>query len=193
MEPSRVPSALASPTRYDGGDTLRGDALVLPRQVFQWAGERPPDISCPLDCYSDRGALTSYPTAPSDGGLGAAPEDGGSGIGPQSVVPTVSVQVRKNLPRYERHDYRFRNRESHAGLHARLWCLSRQVLECRVGCFLLGGRALVLAAPFFLEGDVWHEAAVDETPRSRSILDFLSCPPIPAISPPVVFLPPSVR
>lgn len=61
-------------------------------QVFQWAGERPPDISCPLDCYSDRGALTSYPAVPPNGGLDAA-DGGGIGIGPQSVVPTVSVQV----------------------------------------------------------------------------------------------------
>ncbi|CAM9278979.1 unnamed protein product, partial [Hapterophycus canaliculatus] len=60
-------------------------------QVFQWAGERPPDISSPLDCYSDRGALTSYPAVPPDGGLDAA--DGvGFGIGPETVVPTVSVQ-----------------------------------------------------------------------------------------------------
>ncbi|CAM9408681.1 unnamed protein product, partial [Ectocarpus fasciculatus] len=79
-----------------GGNLSLADRNSFAKEVFQWAGERPPDISCPLDCYSDRGALTSYPTVPSDGGLGASSEDGGGGgggsIGPQSVVPTVSVQ-----------------------------------------------------------------------------------------------------
>ncbi|CAM9131219.1 unnamed protein product, partial [Ectocarpus sp. 4 AP-2014] len=75
-----------------GGNLSIADRNSFAKEVFQWAGERPPDISCPLDCYSDRGALTSYPTVPSDGGLGASSDDGGGTIGPQSVVPTVSVQ-----------------------------------------------------------------------------------------------------
>ncbi|CAM9717799.1 unnamed protein product, partial [Laminaria digitata] len=73
-----------------GGNLSLVDRTAFAKEVFQWAGERPPDISCPLDCYSDRGTLTPYPMVPSDGGLGA--EDGGEGIGPQSVVPTLSVQ-----------------------------------------------------------------------------------------------------
>lgn len=60
-------------------------------QVFQWAGERPPDISCPLDCYSDRGVLTRYPVVPFDGGLDTT--DDRRAFGPQTVVPTISVQV----------------------------------------------------------------------------------------------------
>lgn len=59
-------------------------------QVFQWSGERPPDIARPLDCFSDRGALTSYAHVPPDGGSSGID---GQSVGPEWVIPTVSVQV----------------------------------------------------------------------------------------------------
>ncbi|CAN0042899.1 unnamed protein product [Ascophyllum nodosum] len=75
-----------------GGNLRLPERSAFAREVFQWAQERPPDISCPLNCYSDRGVLVPYPVAPFDTGLRDPDGKSGSGIGPSTVVPTVSVQ-----------------------------------------------------------------------------------------------------
>lgn len=92
------PGAIGSPYRGPKAKRVKlllYDVSVDIAQVFQWAGERPPDISCPLDCFSDRGTLTSYHAVATDSSAGDA--SGGNGIGPQCVVQTVSVQVTRQL------------------------------------------------------------------------------------------------
>lgn len=43
---------------------------ALAKEVFSWAGERPPDLNAPLDCYADgAGGLVAY-APPSSSGNG---------------------------------------------------------------------------------------------------------------------------
>ncbi|CAM9184751.1 unnamed protein product, partial [Discosporangium mesarthrocarpum] len=73
-----------------GGNLSLSDRSALAKEVFQWAGERPPDVSAPLDCYSERGSLLPYVGSRGDAGDGDSRD--ARAIGPRYVVHTVSVQ-----------------------------------------------------------------------------------------------------
>lgn len=64
--------------------------MSFAKEVFQWAGERPPDMGAPLDCCYERGGFRAYVTArgrEEDGQALSVEDVLGSG-----VVSTVSVQ-----------------------------------------------------------------------------------------------------
>jgi dynein heavy chain 2 len=65
--------------------TARG---ALARQVFEWAGERPPDMSNPLDCYGDGAGFSSFFNSSGGDDAYIAPKD----IGESAVVSTVTTQ-----------------------------------------------------------------------------------------------------
>ncbi|CAM9392956.1 unnamed protein product, partial [Phaeothamnion confervicola] len=76
-----------------GGNLSASDRNTFARDVFNWAGERPPNPNAPLDCGYERGGLVSFVTKRDAGGVGGggrgeALQDGDGG----HVVQTVWVQ-----------------------------------------------------------------------------------------------------
>ncbi|CAM9134653.1 unnamed protein product [Chrysoparadoxa australica] len=70
-----------------GGNLSLPDRTSFAKEVFQWAGDRPPDISAPLDCFYDRGYMSFVTERTCAGSL----DD--TVVGPSNVVQTaVSVQ-----------------------------------------------------------------------------------------------------
>lgn len=71
-----------------GGNLSISTRISLAKEIFQWSGERPPDLGMPLDCYAD--GSTFMPFAGEKGG-----DDGSirlEEIGDSTVVQTVMVQ-----------------------------------------------------------------------------------------------------
>ncbi|CAM9144794.1 unnamed protein product [Heterosigma akashiwo] len=66
-----------------GGNLSLQDRNLFAKEVFAWAGERPPDINSPLDCYFSKGSFVSYITEQTSFDLQEIDS---------AVVPTVSVQ-----------------------------------------------------------------------------------------------------
>ena len=56
--------------------------------MFAWAGERPPDVSAPLDCDCERGAETLFSYAARCGGVADSDEVPSL----ESVIETISTQ-----------------------------------------------------------------------------------------------------
>ncbi|KAG5188873.1 dynein heavy chain, N-terminal region 2-domain-containing protein [Tribonema minus] len=74
-----------------GGNLSLADRTAFAKEVFQWAGERPPDPNSPLDCYADRsGSLCQFIAQREAVGSGDGTSDAAAAL--SSVVPTVSVQ-----------------------------------------------------------------------------------------------------
>lgn len=71
-----------------GGNLSLPLRSTLAKEIFQWAGERPPDLSAPLDCCADGNTIetfqSSYGTSADDIHI--------RGIGEGAVIPTISVQ-----------------------------------------------------------------------------------------------------
>ncbi|KAH8053449.1 dynein light chain binding protein [Aureococcus anophagefferens] len=72
-----------------GGNLGVGDRTAFAKEVFAWAGERPPDLGAPLDCDCEPGGDRLFPYAARCGGVA-----GGDGEAPtlESVIETVSTQ-----------------------------------------------------------------------------------------------------
>lgn len=72
-----------------GANLTVTDRISFAKELFQWAGERPPDLGAPLDCCFERGSFRSYVT-------GRGNEDGQAlsvkEVLSNGVVPTISLQ-----------------------------------------------------------------------------------------------------
>mmetsp|Transcript_8125 Transcript_8125/g.10764 ORF Transcript_8125/g.10764 Transcript_8125/m.10764 type:complete len:2280 (+) Transcript_8125:2-6841(+) len=66
-----------------GGNLSLQDRTIFAKEVFQWAGERPPDINAPLDCYFANGCFATYVTEKTSFNLEEVDT---------AVVPTITVQ-----------------------------------------------------------------------------------------------------
>jgi dynein heavy chain 2, cytosolic len=71
-----------------GGNLSLTQRTTLAKEVFQWGGERPPDLSAPLDCDADGGTFEQFISARGDNHDEFTLRD----IGDKAVVQTVSVQ-----------------------------------------------------------------------------------------------------
>eukprot|EP00981_Chlorochromonas_danica_P004240 scaffold857_cov152-Ochromonas_danica.AAC.23 len=71
-----------------GGNLNESARSALAKEVFQWASERPPDLSAPLDCYADGSQFRPFSLPLRDEADGIQLQD----IGHSGVVSTVSVQ-----------------------------------------------------------------------------------------------------
>jgi len=71
-----------------GGNLSIADRVNFAKEIFQWAGERPPDIGAPLDCYYAGGSFQALVTERGGHEGRIQIEDIGNG----AVVSTVSVQ-----------------------------------------------------------------------------------------------------
>ncbi len=72
-----------------GGNLSLPQRTALAKEVMQWAGERPPDMGSPLDCYGDGSSFTSFAPPsrdPRDNQID--PKD----IGENAVINTVTAQ-----------------------------------------------------------------------------------------------------
>ena len=70
-----------------GGNLSIGNRIALAKEVFNWAGERPPDLGAPLDCYADGNQLKPF-QAPLSSDIEIQLRE----IGYSCVIPTISVQ-----------------------------------------------------------------------------------------------------
>ena len=71
-----------------GGNISFSNRVSLAKEVFQWGGERPPDLAAPLDCEAHGSAFESYIPA-----QGVMSDDFTlRDIGDKAVIRTVSVQ-----------------------------------------------------------------------------------------------------
>lgn len=71
-----------------GGNLGLAQRAVFAKDVFQWAGDRPPDMGAPLDCYADGSGYSSFVP----GRLSGADSLDIKELGESVVVPTVAVQ-----------------------------------------------------------------------------------------------------
>jgi dynein heavy chain 2 len=72
-----------------GGNLSLSSRASLAKEVFQWCGERPPDLSNPLDCYADGSSLKPFiPLKGNDLPEQLQVKD----LGGTAVIPTVTVQ-----------------------------------------------------------------------------------------------------
>jgi dynein heavy chain 2, cytosolic len=69
-----------------GGNLVPALRTTLAKDVFQWASERPPDLSAPLDCYAQGSSFIPFSKDRSDQLIDIRD------IGDKAVIPTVSVQ-----------------------------------------------------------------------------------------------------
>ena len=72
-----------------GGNLSLSQRASLAKEVFQWAGERPPDMGSPLDCYGDGASFTPFFAAGSDRKHEYIDP---KHIGQSAVIQTVTVQ-----------------------------------------------------------------------------------------------------
>lgn len=71
-----------------GGNINFAQKVAFAKEVFNWAGERPPDLAAPLDCIGDGSAYEKFAGVSDFGKSDISLRD----IGEKSVIPTVSVQ-----------------------------------------------------------------------------------------------------
>jgi len=74
-----------------GGNLGLADRAAFAKEVFAWAGERPPDAGAPLDCDVDPGTGALYGFSSRCGGVAGGRSDG-EGLSLDSVIETVSTQ-----------------------------------------------------------------------------------------------------
>jgi dynein heavy chain 2 len=82
-----------------GGNLSLSQRTLLAKEIFQWAGERPPDLGAPLDCYAKGTVFKLYKEASEQ--KSNAEEKGGDDqeivdqlkdLGERTVIPTITVQ-----------------------------------------------------------------------------------------------------
>ena len=71
-----------------GGNISFSQRITLAKEVFQWGGERPPDLGAPLDCKADGASIESFVAPRGD----YNDEIGVSDVGDKTVIPTINVQ-----------------------------------------------------------------------------------------------------
>ena len=71
-----------------GGNISFSQRVSLAKEVFQWGGERPPDLSAPLDCTADGSSFEPFTAARGD----YNDEIGVRDIGDKTVIRTINVQ-----------------------------------------------------------------------------------------------------
>ena len=71
-----------------GGNLSLQQRVVLAKEVFQWAKEKPPDVTAPLDCTAQGGSFVAFTPARS----GEVENLDVLNLGEKTVVPTISVQ-----------------------------------------------------------------------------------------------------
>jgi dynein heavy chain 2, cytosolic len=71
-----------------GGNLSIANRVALAKEVFQWTGERPPDLGSPLDCFADGSNLRPFVAPSSSDVENIQLRD----IGNSGVIPTITVQ-----------------------------------------------------------------------------------------------------
>lgn len=77
-----------------GGNISFAQKVGLAKEVFNWAGERPPDLGAPLDCDAYGSVFEQFsPVSDAGRGVDMLLKE----VGEKSVIPTVSVQRTMSL------------------------------------------------------------------------------------------------